>query len=79
MSRIRDPIGTKTCRLCLKLKPLKAFYPDATGGRGRRSRCMECLRPIHRADYARRSKILAAKADEANAVPNQGEEDGKQD
>jgi hypothetical protein len=70
MSLIRDPQGTKTCRLCLKLKPLAAFYRDPTGGRGRRSRCMECIRPIHAAAFARRTQTLVESVGESNAVLN---------
>jgi hypothetical protein len=48
---------TKICSRCGKRKPLGAFYKQAGGAHGRRSRCKSCYKELERKSYARDPEV----------------------
>jgi hypothetical protein len=49
----------KTCSRCGLEKPLRDFYKQAGGAKGRRGMCKECYRAAQRASWAKNPKVLA--------------------
>jgi recombinational DNA repair protein (RecF pathway) len=46
-------MATKTCSRCGRKKPLSAFYQQAGGAQGRRSRCKTCYKELERESYVK--------------------------
>jgi hypothetical protein len=48
---------TKICSRCGKRKALDAFYKQAGGAEGRRSRCKDCYKELERESYVRDPEV----------------------
>jgi hypothetical protein len=59
---------TKICSRCGKRKPLDAFYKQAGGAHGRRSRCKSCYKELERKSYARDPEGSEAPAADPRAL-----------
>jgi hypothetical protein len=63
---------TKTCSRCGLEKPLRDFYKQAGGAKGRRTRCKACYKELERENYARDPEVQARRREILERWRDQG-------